>query len=130
MSKIHAATIKMIAARNPAKTPFNTLDGSITRRLVRRDDVEQGLAALKHGLFGPSQRIGKIGGALDALGTRALRNRKNVIGWGRVEIGKETAVVLAGGAVLEHRQRGAAHRAIPAVVEEDRQDREVLCPGN
>ena len=40
-------------------------------------------------------------------------------------VGEEVAVVLAGGAVLEHRQRRAPHRAVAAVVEDHGQHRQV-----
>ena len=46
------------------------------------------------------------------------------------QIGEELAVVLARRAVLEHRERRAAHRAIAAVVEHDRQHRQVELVGD
>ena len=42
------------------------------------------------------------------------------------QVGEELAAVLAGDAVLEHRHRRAAHRAVEAVVEDDGQDRQLV----
>ena len=75
---------------------------------------------------GAGQRLGQLGGLFHALGMGALRAR-HLLEWRRgIEIGENAAIVLAGGAVLEHRERGAAHGAIAAVVEHDGQDRQLV----
>ena len=76
------------------------------------------------------ERVGQIGRFLDALGIGALHARDLVVGRRRIEIGEQAAVVLAGDGVLEHRERGAAHGAVAAVVEHDGQDRQFVLGGD
>ena len=72
------------------------------------------------------ERVGQVGRLVDALGMGALRARQLVVSRRRIEIGEPAAVVLAGGAVLEHRHRGAAYRGVAAVVEHDGEDRQFV----
>src|SRR5215471_4154657 len=85
---------------------------------IRRDDVKERLPAfIDDNVAGARQRISQFSGLLDALRMGALRT-SHLLEWrGRVEIGERAAVVLACDAILEHRQRGATHRAVTAVVE-------------
>ena len=72
------------------------------------------------------QRLGQLGGFSTRSACAPWRARHFLERRRRIEVGQRAAIGLAGGAVLEHRERGAAHGAVAAVVEHDSEDRQLV----
>src|SRR5437588_3294119 len=97
---------------------------------VRDHHVDEGLLAAAHRVARACECWLQLFECLDPLAMAALRAHQLLERRGGRQIGEELAVILARGAVLEHRKRGAAHGAVAAVVENDREHRQVELVGD
>src|ERR1043165_49604 len=90
---------------------------------VGDENVDERLLSAAHRIARPRERRRQLRVRLDALAVPAVQAHDLLERRRRRKIGEELPVVLAGRAILEHRERRTSHRAIARVVEYDREHR-------
>src|ERR1043166_1221347 len=94
------------------KCVYESIPTGIGLRSVGDKNIDERLLAGAHRVAGARKRAGEFGVRFHALAVTALHAHDLLERRRRRKIGEELAVVLARRAVLEHRKRGAPHRAV------------------